>query len=203
MFFRRVEEIEIKNGKFESIKTAKRGRVEFGHCVSALPQKVFANMLPEASALRAEIGEIKSTDIINVYFTTDRKLADGDYACLVDSKLHWIFDHTHKSKECGKDGTYLYGATISDAKIPFDASTIREFLCGELTGIFGKCEIIKALPSLYRGATISGDCASEKARPDDSQCGVENLHICGDWVQTGLPCTMESAAKSVNDMTIF
>ena len=109
----RVEEIEIKNGRFESIKTAKRGRVEFRNCVSALPAKVFANMLPEASALRAEIGDIKSTDIINVYFTTDRKLTDGDYACLVGSKLHWIFDHTRKSKECEKDGTYLYGATIS------------------------------------------------------------------------------------------
>lgn len=199
----RVEEIEIKNGRFESIKTAKRGRVEFRNCVSALPAKVFANMLPEASALRAEIGDIKSTDIINVYFTTDRKLTDGDYACLVGSKLHWIFDHTRKSKECEKDGTYLYGATISDAKIPFEAENIRKSLRVELTGIFGRCEIIKALPSLYRGATISGDCASEKARPDDSQCGVENLHICGDWVQTGLPCTMESAAKSVNDMTIF
>lgn len=199
----RVEEIEIKNGRFESIKTAKRGRVEFRNCVSALPAKVFANMLPEASALRAEIGDIKSTDIINVYFTTNRKLTDGDYACLVGSKLHWIFDHTRKSKECEKDGTYLYGATISDAKIPFEAENIRKSLRVELTGIFGRCEIIRALPSLYRGATISGDCASEKARPDDSQCGVENLHICGDWVQTGLPCTMESAAKSVNDMTIF
>ena len=198
-----VGKIEIRGGKFVSIETRKSGALKFDNCVCALPAKALAKMLPENSPFAARIGKIGTTGIINAYFTTGKKLFDGSYASLAGSPIHWIFDHTQKSRQCAESGTFLYGATISHARIPFDPAEIRGTLGRETKKYFGECEILDILPSLFAEATISADCESESARPADGECGAQNLHICGDWVATGLPCTMESAAKSANDLTIF
>lgn len=198
-----AEKIEIRGGKFVSVSTRKSGRLEFGACVSALPAKALAKMLPEASPFAARIAKIKTTDIINAYFTADKKLFDGSYACLAGSPIHWIFDHTQKSRQCAAEGIRLYGATISHARMPFDTGGIRRTLEGEVGKFFGECKILEVLPSLFRESTISADCESEAARPADGACGAQNLHVCGDWTATGLPCTMESAAKSADNLTIF
>lgn len=198
-----VEKIEIRGGKFVSIETRKSGALKFDSCVSALPAKALAKMLPEASPFAARIGKIGTAGIINAYFTTGKKLFDGSYASLAGSPIHWIFDHTQKSRQCAESGTFLYGATISHARIPFDPAEIRRTLERETEKYFGAGKILDFLPSLFAEATISADCESESARPADGECGAQNLHICGDWVATGLPCTMESAAKSANDLNIF
>lgn len=199
----KAESIEIAGGKFAAISTKKDGRIEFDNCVCALPPQVLAQMLPPDSPLRKNIEKIKTTDIVNVYFTTREKLADGSYACLVGSPLHWIFDHTEKSEKCRTENLRLYGATISDSAIQPNPDEIAKILSDETARMFGKCTIVDILPSKFAGATISGDCQTESLRPHDGDTGAEKLHICGDWVATGLPCTMESAAKSVNDMAIF
>lgn len=73
----------------------------------------------------------------------------------------------------------------------------------ELKKFFGEVEISAVLPSTFVGATISADTKSERARPKASDFSdFENMRVCGDWVQSGLPCTMESAAKSSQDFEI-
>ncbi|MBQ6533844.1 MAG: FAD-dependent oxidoreductase [Opitutales bacterium] len=80
----------------------------------------------------------------------------------------------------------------------------RKLLESELEKFFGKTEISGVLPSTFFGATISADPQTEAARPlaADAAREFSNFRICGDWVQTGLPCTMESAAKSAADLSL-
>ena len=79
----------------------------------------------------------------------------------------------------------------------------EKLLKNELEKFFGEVEISGILPATFAEATISADPESEAARPKQPELGeFSNMAICGDWIQTDLPCTMESAAKSSKDFRI-
>ena len=197
-----IKEIRIENGKFVGIGTNKNEFEFFDKCVCALPPKAVAQLLPKESKISKSASKMKSADIANIYFTTYKKLFDSPYACLIGSPLHWIFDHSHKLP---KDTTnkYLYGITISAASEALDKSSAETLIKSEISKIFGSVNIIDILPSFFKDATISADIETEKARIADKNSDIENLHICGDWIASDLPCTLESAAKSVNNLEIF
>ena len=114
------------------------------------------------------------------------------------------FDHSEKlpDKETGK--AFLYGATVSASTLKASNAQIETMLKEEIKKFFGKNSVLKVLPLRFAAATISADADTEQARPkdEDIRSEFENLHICGDWVQTDLPCTIESAAKSANDVNL-
>ncbi len=212
----RVTEIEMSDGKVCGVKTNKRDFIECDHFVSALPINALKTLLPENSPLRERISSIETTDILNIYFTTPTRLMSEDYMCLVNSPLHWIFDHSHKMSD--KSG-FLYGVTISATDAPATKEYARQLLESELKKFFPNIEILDVLPAQFRAATISADCKSDAARVSNAQlhnrtldiglaesrhaqspARAQNFHVCGDWVNTDLPCTMESAAKSARDL---
>ena len=49
---------------------------------------------------------------------------------------------------------------------------------------------------------VTEDKYTTQMKDEGNLVEFENLHICGDWVQTNLPCTIESAAKSANDIKL-
>ena len=53
-------------------------------------------------------------------------------------------------------------------------------------------QLIKALVLKEKHATFAPDPASDAVRPS-AQTAVPNLFLAGDWIQTGLPATIESA----------
>ena len=193
-----VSKIHTSDGKIAGISTNK---CDFAACdffVSALPAPALGKLLPDSSALKKRLGKIAQTDIANIYFSTPQKLVDGQYACLIGSPLHWIF-----GKGATSDGKNLYGITISASSLGASKAEAAEMLKRELGKFFGDVEISDVLPSTFFGATISADTETEAARPADAQAReFANMRICGDWVQTDLPCTMESAAKSATDFSV-
>ena len=48
---------------------------------------------------------------------------------------------------------------------------------------------------LCKDATTRADAKTEGARPE-MKTEYENFLLTGDWVKSGLPCTLESAAKN-------
>ena len=193
-----VSKIHIADGKISGISTNKCDFAACGFFVSALPVPALGKLLPDSSALKKRLGKIAQTDIANFYFSSPQKLLDGQYACLIGSPLHWIF-----GKGTTADGKNIYGITISASSLGASKAEAAETLHRELGKFFGNVEISDVLPSTFFGATISADTDTETARPSDAQAReLPNMRICGDWVQTDLPCTMESAAKSATDFSI-
>jgi len=194
-----VSKIVFQNGSAAGIETAESGFVPYDFVVSALPARSLKKLLPENSELAKQLGGIAETNVSNIYFKSPRKLADGEYACLVGSPLHWIFPRGKAA-----DGQYIYGITVSASADALSKDGARKLLDGELEKFFGKTEISDVLPSTFFGATISADPQTEAARPlaADAAREFSNFRICGDWVQTELPCTMESAAKSAADLSL-
>lgn len=196
-----VEKVDFDGRRALRLHSTKTPAAEFDYFVCALPAKKAAALLPQNSQTAAALARMEGTNIANIYFTTPQKIIEGDYACVVNSPIHWIFDHTRKL--VGSSPLRLYAITISDSQFAASKQVAAEFLQKHLGTLFGNVEIAEVLPSFYPDATISADCQTEAARPSQSGVSGEfsNLNVVGDWVQTDLPCTMESAAKSAFELT--
>ncbi len=197
-----VKKIDFANNVVTSIQTSKNESVKVEHLFVATAPKALQKMLPADSQTAKSLEKMEIADIVNIYFTTQKKLISGDYACLVASPLHWIFDHTKKLPREAK--TRLYSITVSDLSEMMSKEKAKEFLSTELEKLFGKVEIEDVLPATFAGATISADAETERARPTQKQILGEfpNLFAVGDYLQTDLPCTMESAAKSAFEIDL-
>lgn len=193
-----VKSLNFSGNKITSLTTNKCDMAGCKYVVSALNIGGLKKLLPENSNLKNRIEKIDETDISNIYFKTPRKLIDGDYACLIGSQFHWIFTKQNKQSE------YIYGITISASSIKPNKAEAESLLKTELKKFFGDVEILDVLPSTFIASTISADSKTEQARPTNKDCSqeFENLFICGDWVQTELPCTIESSAKSAFDLSL-
>jgi len=55
--------------------------------------------------------------------------------------------------------------------------------------------VLKALVLKEKHATMSPDPLSDLSRPS-TVTPISNLFLAGDWIQTGLPATIESAVTS-------
>ena len=197
LFSEAVEKIEFENGLARAVVSEKGGRREFDWIVCAANPRSASKLLGGFPGAESAFACLRENPILNVYFCTRKKLLDSEYACLLGSRLHWIFDHTQKFSEGGE---FLYAVTVSANEQTFSKGEIGEFLRSELSEFFGDFEITRLLPMEFANATISADCSTEGARPDCAFLGIENLRVIGDWTRTGLPATIESAAKSAADL---
>ena len=186
----KITSLNFNGGKLESFSTSAEETFSPVLAVSALPWGALENLLPEGE-LKRRLADISGADILNVYMLSDRKLFAQNHICLADSPLHWIFDLSGRLPE-GTTG-YLYGITISASSLnPLDAEKIAE---EELKKFFGEFKAVSSVRILCKDATTRADAKTERARPE-MKTEYENFLITGDWVKSGLPCTLESAAKN-------
>lgn len=188
-----VSKINVEESRIVSFEAGGKLFDSYDYVVLALPRKMLASLLEGESKLKKAAETIADSPILNIYFTTKKKLFDEPFAALAESPLHWVFDRTASSKIGG--GARLYSIVISAFSGDFNPQNLREKVLRELKEYFGEFEIETFVPSLFKDATMLSTCKGEGARPA-SFGHFENAAIVGDWVDTGLPCTMESAAKS-------
>lgn len=188
-----VEKINVKDSKIVSFEAGNKLYDDYDYIVLALPKKMISTLLKEDCDLKKSALAIKDSAILNVYFTSKKKLFEEDFAALANSPIHWVFDRT-RDLQLPED-RHLYSVTISAFTGDINVQNLRENIKKELEKYFGEFEMQDFVPSLFRNATILSSCIAEESRPE-SFGHFENAALVGDWVNTGLPCTMESAAKS-------
>ncbi|HPP38860.1 MAG TPA: hydroxysqualene dehydroxylase HpnE [Candidatus Kapabacteria bacterium] len=137
--------------------------------------------------------------IISLYIWTKTKLDCSEINALVGTQSHWLFDLT-KIYNSVSSGYSLYTVTISNAKelCRLPHSEISKTIIEELNylGLIRKTEdIVHTKLIVDKKATVSIDIANSKKRLP-IETAYANLFICGDWVSTSLPATLESAALS-------
>lgn len=191
-----ITKLDFQDKELKSFSTKSQENIPCNIALSALNFSALEALLP-ACQLKEKLSKIEPSDILSFYFTLDKKLFDGDSACLVSSPIHWIFDRQCHNK--AKD-TYLYSATISafKAKAP-SLSEAKELLQKELDKYFNKATILDFIPIMSKDATIKATPISEANRPKSKE-GFTNFYITGDFVKCDLPCTMESAAYNSNNL---
>jgi len=115
----------------------------------------------------------------------------------LDREIHWMFNQS--KLQTGRGGHYIelvVSATRSFAALPREAA-IRQAL-SELAEFFprvkeAKLEKVALVKEMH--ATFGVPPGIDSARPA-AHSPWPNLFLAGDWIATGWPSTMESAARS-------
>jgi zeta-carotene desaturase len=171
--------------------------------IVALPFEAMQNLLPHLPAaegkeeLTRQIERHEHWPICSVHLWFDREITELEHAVLLDREIHWMYNQSRL--QTGREGQYIelvVSATRAFAALPRDAA-IQQALT-ELAEFFPRVKEAKlekvALVKEVR-ATFGVPPGIDSARPH-AQSPWPNLFLAGDWIQTGWPSTMESAARS-------
>jgi len=152
---------------------------------------------PRAEQLAAQIESHTHWPICSVHLWFDREITDLDHAVLLDREIHWLYN---QSKLQGRSGHYIelvvsatrrFAALPRDEAIQLAIAELKEFFPAAHTATLVKAALIKEVR-----ATFGVPPGIDAARPAADEAPWPNSFLAGDWIATGWPSTMESAARS-------
>jgi hydroxysqualene dehydroxylase len=182
-----VDELKISGEKVLSIKTNKREITDFNYVISTVPYFNLKNIINSDNLFSNDLNFEYST-IIGIHLWLKENKLEEEFYGLIDSSIHWVFNH-------GSHLTLVISDANELAEIPKE--DLFKMAAGELKKYFNisgeeisSYKIIKEKRSTF---VPSNEILNK--RPN-SQTPYNNFFIAGDWTNTGLPSTIESAVKS-------
>ncbi len=193
-----VRSVEIEQGRVTSVFLAGRPPERVDAVILAVPPPALAVLLPgerAASAGLTELGALQSAPIVSVHLWFRESFPSPRMAGLLDGPIHWLFTPPMQPA----DGRYVTlvvsGAHEIVAKSPEEITRIAR---RELARYVPQTRTLDPTDTLVvkeANATYAATPAEQPKRPKN-RTAVANLFIAGDWLDTGLPATLESAVVS-------
>ena len=170
------------------------------HIICTVPwtglRTLFAEPVPRALApLIADAAAVQSEAIVTVNLWYDRQVMDDPFVGLPGRAMQWVFD---KRLAFGREvshlslvasGANLLAAEDADDVIRRAAREIAEALPGARTATLTRATVVREKHATFSLA------AGQPPRPS-TRTAIKGLLLAGDWVDTGLPGTIESAVMS-------
>lgn len=179
-----VKELVFSDNKIIEVITNKNIYTDFDIVVSALPYY----KLKQIIKINTNNFEPKKSPIISIQVKLKNNPLKENYYALVNSPIHWVFNNkTHLSLVISS-ASELISLSKEELSIIAQNELYNYFDINKdmISGI----EIIKE-----KNATFVPDKNFLFERPK-TETEYTNLFLAGDWVNTNLPCTIESAVKS-------
>jgi squalene-associated FAD-dependent desaturase len=169
------------------------------HVISAVPWFAFGDLFTaEPPALREIIDRARrmaSCPIVTVNLWFDRPLLDEPFVGLPGRAMQWVFD---KRLVFGDDAAHLSLVSSGAAAILAQSNEALIRTAHD--------ELLDALPASRAARLVQATVVREPratfslapgqpSRPS-AETGVTGLFLAGDWIDTGLPATIESAVRS-------
>ena len=169
--------------------------------VSALPWHAAAALLPELASIAAALGE---SPIVSAFVSTPAAapplVDEGPVVAMVDGDpFHFVM------RTPGGDPRLL--GVLSGGNRSFDGQPVAQIAARALD------QLRRFWPDgPWHGAVVrirkeqratfvaAPGTAAQRPRPGRLPGGPANLRLCGDWTATGLPSTLEGAARSAEIM---
>lgn len=200
-----VERAEWDEETSQWTLTTRAGELIADYLVLALPFEAMGKLLPQmppsdgAEALAKQIERQEHGPICSVHLWFDREITNLDHAVLLDRTIHWMYNKSRLQPERKGKGTYL--ELVISASHPFAALGREEAIdlavreLGEFFPAVAGAKVEKAALVKEVRATFTVPPGIDAARPG-SVSPWPNCVLAGDWIATGWPSTMESAARS-------
>ena len=202
---KRIKQVVINeqtdNMKVENILTEDNEKIYSDYFISAVPfftfKKLFSEEIYYQNNFKSEL--IMASSIVSVHIFTEEKIPDEmiphnsfGMTGLIGTIVQWIFRRGDKHLSLVISGAddlqitdmsneEIYKICIKDLN-----NTIKDFNKVRISGY----KVIKE-----KRATFIPDTESLKYRPKQKTV-YENLFVAGDWTDTGMPATIESAVTS-------
>ncbi|HEY1851882.1 MAG TPA: hydroxysqualene dehydroxylase HpnE [Candidatus Binataceae bacterium] len=178
-------------------------RLSAANYIVAVPPQQFLKLLPEAAVADpffSRIGALKSSPIICVHVWLDREVTDSAFIGFIGTQTQWLFNKRRIFEQHGERHPGYLSFVISGARHLVDRSNgeLLDLVINDLRAMIPaarNANVVKALVLKEKHATIAPDPLSDLSRPA-TVTPIPNLFLAGDWIQTGLPATIESAVIS-------
>ncbi|HVB81921.1 MAG TPA: hydroxysqualene dehydroxylase HpnE [Candidatus Binataceae bacterium] len=199
-----VEALEFgEDGRVAGVRLRDGRRLQAANFVAAVPPAQLARLLPEgvdADPFFAHLGEISSSPIICVHAWFDREITDAPFVGFVGTATQWLFNKRRIFAEHGERANGYLSFVISGARKLVDAGNeeLLDLVTGDLNTMIPAsrdARLVKALVLKEKQATMAPSPECDRLRPGLAT-PISNLFLAGDWIQTGLPATIESAVAS-------
>ncbi|HVL70191.1 MAG TPA: hydroxysqualene dehydroxylase HpnE [Vicinamibacterales bacterium] len=172
-------------------------RIDTTEVISAVPWHAVRSLFPAVPAALARTVDhaaaMESKTIVTVNLWYDRIVMEEEFVGLTGRTIQWIFD---KRRTFGESASHLSLVTSA-------ADGLAPLSHDELVGIAAR-EVADALPRardarLVRATVVREKQATFSIAPGQpprpaARTAVRGVFLAGDWIDTGLPGTIESAA---------
>ena len=168
--------------------------------ISAVPPAALFAMLPDELRSKefASLERLGSSPIVSINLWFDRPVIDREFVGLLGTRSQWIFN---KDLILPTDKRSNQIAVIISAArdfVDWTRTDLVEMALSDLHGLLPDSRSAALLHSAIvkeREATLSHTVESYSLRLGP-QTSMPNLILAGDWTDTGLPATIESAVMS-------
>ena len=186
-FHSRLRAIVFDGGRVSALTIGEHG-IPIGNretVVLAVPPDVCGSLLPECRA------PTRSNPILNAHYLLEEPVAlpwGMPFLGLTGTEAQWLF---------ARGNSVSVTVSAADRLIDRPGDELADLLWAEIASVLGReprpvppCRIIKE-----RRATIAQTPAAIARRPT-TRTATRNLLLAGDWIDTGLPATIEGSIKS-------
>jgi len=185
----RILKFEFNSNMLTKIVTSERIIEDFDYVVSAIPADNLLKIIPDDSKIRISVPTFEYSPILSVNLWLSENPLKEKFYGMIGGSFHWLFNK----------GEYisLIKSTATDM-INLNKNELIKLATMELNKFFSiltNKDILQAKIIKERKATIISDSNSVKLRNEFVNC-YNNFLIAGDWINTGLPGTIESSIKS-------
>ena len=190
--------IEIDGNRVRAVRV--RGeRIEVNQVISSVPWHGFGALFetppPPLAGTIANAAALGSCPIVTVNLWFDRPVISGPLVGLPGRAFQWVFD---KASIVGESASHL--SLVSSGADEIVAMTNEQLVAMAMS------ELRQAVPSVRSAKVRKASAVRERRstfslapggppRPQTAT-GIEGLWLAGDWTDTGLPATIESAVLS-------
>jgi hydroxysqualene dehydroxylase len=209
----------LQDEKIVSVQAADGKLYRAPVLISAIPWFILDRLLTN-SGMRSELviktpsrelcdwDRFKSSPIISIQVWLDRIVMDVEFAAVLDSRIQWVFNKNWgiqkqlneiTEKQQKEKGQHL--SIVISAAQEFVAMTKEELLIlaiKDLQRVLPKMKNARIVHSMVlkeKRATFSPIPGLDAIRPLPNT-SISNLFLAGDWINTGIPATIEGAVSS-------
>lgn len=196
-----VQRLIIERGRVTAVELRDGKRIEAAdYFISAVPPGALFAMLPDELRSKefASLEKLGSSPIVSINLWFDRPVIDREFVGLLGTRSQWIFNKDlilPTGKRSNQIAVIISAARdfvdwTRDALVDMAVSDLHELLPDSRSAVLLHSVIVKE-----REATLSHTVESDSLRLGP-RTSIPNLILAGDWTDTGLPATIESAVMS-------
>ena len=190
----RVISIISNNGKVVEVETNKRKIRDFDILLSAIPVQSLQKIKFQDSDVDLTFPKLKYSPIVTVHvWLSENPLTERMYN-LIGSEFDWVFNNGTHLSFLKSNATKLVTINKNEViKIVF--SELKKYFTILTNIVIEDYIVLKEI-----NATFIPNLGSLKERKLVPNL-FSNIFFAGDWINTGLPATIEGAVKSGKDVT--
>lgn len=190
--------VHLEGGRIDYVES--RGeRLHAGSVIAAVPWfalvDLFAGDIGPVEAIRNAAAATTPSPIASVNLWLDRRVLETPFLGLPGRSMQWVFDKEQMFESASSHLTLVSSGADEVMALQNDALIVLAL--NELREAWPEARAAKVLrASVVRERRATYSLAPGQPRRPHTATSVKGLVLAGDWIETGLPATIEGAAIS-------